>query len=326
MNPLPLDSKPLKVLFITAFGRSGTTLLDNVIGQLPGFFSLGETQFVWDRSLRDNRLCGCGKPFRDCEIWGPVAEEALADLSPAEIEEMVRLRDRLGSLRLVPRSWRGDAGVDAGLRLYIDRLRRLYDAVHRVTGCQVLVDSSKSPSHGYVLDHMSGIDLEVLHMVRNPRAVAFSWQKRKVYDASGDEPMYMARLSLRKSAMMWLGWNSVSELLWRNRSNYRRLRYEDFVDRPREVLEDLRARLGAGDAKLPFTGSHTVELEANHCLAGNPNRFQRGSVEIRRDVVWTQKMPAWKQLAIVALTWPLLARYGYFSPLVTRSGAASAGA
>jgi hypothetical protein len=314
---------PLQVLFITAFGRSGTTLLDNVLGQLPGFFSLGETQFVWDRALRDNRLCGCGKPFRDCEIWGPVADEALGDLSPAEIEELVRVRDRLGSLRLLARSWRGARGVTSDLRRYVDRLHRFYRAVWRVTGCRVLIDSSKSPSHGYVLDHMPGIDLQVAHMVRNPRAVAFSWQKRKVYDSSGDEPMYMARLSLRKSALMWLGWNLVSELLWRRRSNYLRLRYEDFVDRPREVLEDVLETLGASGTDLPFTGSHTVELATNHCLAGNPNRFLQGPVEIRRDVEWTRQMPAWKQLVIVGLTWPLLARYGYVSPLVARPGAAS---
>jgi hypothetical protein len=309
---------PLQVLFITAFGRSGTTLLDNVLGQAPGFFSLGETQFVWDRSLRDNRLCGCGKPFRDCEVWGPVADEVLADLSPDEIEEMVRVRDGLGSLRLLARSRRGARGVTPELRRYVDRLERLYRAVRRVTGCRVQIDSSKSPSHGYVLDRMSGVDLRVVHMVRNPRAVAFSWQKRKVYDASGDEPMYMARLSLRKSGLMWLGWNLVSELLWRRRSNYRRLRYEDFVDRPRETLEEILATLGADGAELPFTDSHTVELDANHCLAGNPGRFRHGPVAIRRDEEWTREMSAWKQLAVVGWTWPLLARYGYLFPLSAR--------
>jgi Sulfotransferase family len=308
------DSKPpLQVLFITAFGRSGTTLLDNVLGQAPGFFSLGETQFVWDRSLRDNRLCGCGQPFRDCEVWGPVAAEALDDLTPADVEEMIRIRDALGSARLVLRSWRGAKGVSADIRRYADRLQRLYGAVQRVTGCRVLIDSSKSPSHGYVLDQMAGVDLEVVHMVRNPRAVAYSWRKRKVYDPGGDEPMYMARLSLRQSGMMWLKWNLVSELLWRRRKNYRRLRYEDFVSRPLETADSILESLGGGGAELPFVDSHTVELAANHCLAGNPTRFRHGPVAIRRDEEWQQEMPAWERLAVVGWTWPLLARYGYLS-------------
>jgi len=31
-----------KVLFITGRGRSGSTILDNLLGQLDGFFSLGQ--------------------------------------------------------------------------------------------------------------------------------------------------------------------------------------------------------------------------------------------------------------------------------------------
>lgn len=315
-----MHDQPLKVLFITAFGRSGTTILDNILGQLEGFFSLGETQFVWDRSLLDNRLCGCGEPFRECEVWGRVAAEALDDLEPGELREMVGLRDRLGAVRVLVRDRLGDRGMSPALARYVERTARLYQAVRRVTGSRVLVDSSKSPSHGYVLARMPGIELYVLHMVRNPRAVAFSWQKRKVYDPSGEKPMYMARLSLRRSGRMWLVWNLVSELMWRRRSGYLRLRYEGFVDRPRETVEHVLELLGEPRPSLPFTGSRTVELGANHSVAGNPNRFDQGAVEIRRDVEWQSKMRPAQQLAVAALTWPLLARYGYLSPLVARPG------
>ncbi len=311
---------PLKVLFITGFGRSGTTIVDNVLGQLDGFFSLGETQFVWDRSLRDNRLCGCGRPFRECEIWSRVCAAELDAIEPRELDEMVRLRDSLGPLRLLGRSLLGRRGVSPALERYIDRTRRLYRAVQRLTGSRVLIDSSKSPSHGYVLAHMPGIELKILHMVRNPRAVAHSWQRRKVYDSSGEEPMYMARLSVRKSSTMWLTWNLVSELLWRrHRGGYQLLRYEDFVDRPQGTVEGVLELLGEEQAGLPFTGSHTVQLGTNHCLAGNPNRFEQGPVEIRRDERWKERMRPLHQLAVAGLTWPLLARYGYLSPLVARA-------
>jgi hypothetical protein len=56
----------LKVLYVTGFGRSGTTILDNILGQLDGVFAAGELHYIWDRSLEQNRLCACGEAFADC--------------------------------------------------------------------------------------------------------------------------------------------------------------------------------------------------------------------------------------------------------------------
>jgi hypothetical protein len=57
-------ARPVRVLYIGGLGRSGSTLLDRMIGQLPGFFSAGEIREVWQQGLRENRPCGCGTPFR----------------------------------------------------------------------------------------------------------------------------------------------------------------------------------------------------------------------------------------------------------------------
>jgi hypothetical protein len=167
-------------------------------------------------------------------------------------------------------------------------------------------------------DEVPDLELYVLHMVRNPRAVAHAWQKRKIYDASGDEPMYMARLSLHRSAAKWLGWNAAIELLWRRRARYMLLPYERFAADPRGSVEAIVEHLCERGARLPFTGPRTVELSTVHSVAGNPNRFATGPVEIRNDEAWKGKMGAGRQLAVAALTWPLLPRYGYLRPLITR--------
>src|SRR6476469_754930 len=54
------------VLFIAGWGRSGSTLLDRMLGQVPGVFSAGELRDIWDRGVREDRLCGCGQPFHEC--------------------------------------------------------------------------------------------------------------------------------------------------------------------------------------------------------------------------------------------------------------------
>jgi len=35
-----------RVLYIAGWGRSGSTILDNVLGQVDGFFSAGELMFL----------------------------------------------------------------------------------------------------------------------------------------------------------------------------------------------------------------------------------------------------------------------------------------
>lgn len=307
----------MKILFITGFGRSGTTLVDQILGQVEGFHSLGEAQYVWDRGLERNLLCSCGVPFRECPLWGPLAGELAAGLDADALQRLARLRDRQGPVRTVARgAVRGRLPDRGDWERYRERTAALYRTIQRSTGSRVLIDSSKSPSHGLVLAGVPGVELYVLHMVRNPRAVAHSWRKRMVYDGSGGEPMYMARLSLRHSALSWLSWNAAIELLWSRRTRYLLLRYEDFVARPRRSLEEVLALVGEDGAALPFRGERTVELDTIHSVAGNPNRFATGRVEIRSDDAWKGAMRASRQLAVVFLTWPLLPRYGYLRPLV----------
>ena len=42
----PQPSAPIKVVYITGAGRSGTTLLDILLGELDGFFSAGEMRWL----------------------------------------------------------------------------------------------------------------------------------------------------------------------------------------------------------------------------------------------------------------------------------------
>lgn len=303
----------MKVLFITGFGRSGTTLVDSILGQVEGFFSLGESQYVWDRALERNLLCSCGAPFRECSVWGPLADDIGGDLETEDLRRMARLRDRQGPGRVLARAALGKALPDRReWDHYVARTERMLRTVREATGSRVLIDSSKSPSHGLVLGAIPGVELHVLHMVRNPRAVAHAWSKHKVYDGSGSEPMYMARLKLHRSSAKWLAWNTAIELLWRRSGRYLLLPYEDFVAEPRRSIQGVLELLGEEGAALPFGDDRTVNLDPVHSVAGNPSRFTTGRIEIRSDEAWKRDMSRSRQLAVAALTWPLLARYGYF--------------
>jgi len=50
-----------RVLYILGWGRSGSTVLGNILGEIDGFFSAGELHYLWERSLVEGRACGCGR-------------------------------------------------------------------------------------------------------------------------------------------------------------------------------------------------------------------------------------------------------------------------
>jgi hypothetical protein len=302
----------LKVLYVTGFGRSGTTILDNILGQLDGVFAAGELHYIWDRSLEQNRLCACGEAFSDCPVWRGVMTSLGTDYEP-DTARLAQLRESLNPRRSIWSRLRGSSlATSPDATEYAAAMERLYQAVAATTGSRIVVDSSKSPALGHLLDIMPTIDPYVVHLVRDPRAVAFSWLKKKVYDPSGDKPMYMSQHPPVRSAKLWLIWNLTAEMLWARRpGRYLRIRYEDFTDRPRETLENV-VRLVLNEVPpLPFAGDAEVTLTRNHSMAGNPSRFETGTVTIRRDDTWREQLPRPARRLVTLLTWPLARRYGY---------------
>src|SRR4051794_16850069 len=74
------------------------------------------------------------------------------------------------------------------------------------------------------------------------------------------------------------------------------LRYEDFATQPRAAVARILAFLGE-DGEPPFVDDETVVLGVNHTVAGNPNRFRVGRVQVRLDGEWSRRMPRYRQLA-----------------------------
>ena len=296
----------IKVLYIAGWGRSGSTILDNILGQVKGVVSVGELRYIWDRGMIQNRLCGCGAPFRDCDTWKTVFDKAFGGFDGIDPHQMLALRDRCDRTRnlMFGRRMNSEAFIT-----YRSTLQRLYVAISSVTGAELIVDSSKTPAHGRMLLDIPDLEVSILHLIRDPRAVAYSWQRKKLMDDGADE--YMSRFGAVRTSLMWDAMQLATEKLNLNREQYARLLYEEFVAQPREVLQDLLTRLQMTGSKLPFVEERTVVLEAVHGFSGNPSRFKRGTIVLRLDDEWRNKMSGTGRTIVGVLTSPLLARYGY---------------
>jgi hypothetical protein len=308
-----VGSDTVKVLYVVGLGRSGSTILSNSLGQIPGFFSGGELNFIWRHNVIENRLCGCGRPFRECPVWSKVMDEAFGGMDAVDPREMMRLQNSGTRTRHIPSML-----TEGGRRSLAGRLEkllisygRLYEAIGTVTGSRVVVDSSKEPAHGFAMGMVPGVDFYVLHLIRDPRAAAYSWSKKKPQPDT-DTREHMVRFSPTKSSALWDSWNASAEALWRRTpQRYLRLRYEDFVSGPRESFGKILALVGEEDAEPPLVGEREVKLGVSHTVSGNPNRFDTGAVELRTDREWISRMNPRDKALVTALTFPLLKHYGY---------------
>jgi hypothetical protein len=278
-----------RVLFIAGSGRSGSTLVTNVLGQLDGVFAAGELRYLWQRGALENRPCGCGKPFADCPVWTRVMKDVDAD--PAEVAAGLRQTLRIRRLR----AWRTAAHPGVA-------------ALYRALDGELVVDSSKLPPYGMLVDRIPGVDMRVLHVVRDPRATAYSWRRRRGLDGPDDERL-MSRPPVAKAALLWLVWNAVTAIRWRKSGRYLRVRYEDFVADPAGVTARI-AQFAELGKTTPIDG-HTVHLGPTHSVAGNPSRHRAGEVRVTADREWVRGLSGPAYALVTCVTAPLLRRFGY---------------
>jgi hypothetical protein len=303
----------VKVLYVVGLGRSGSTILSNSLGQIPGFFSGGELNFIWRHNVLENRLCGCGRPFRECPVWTRVMDQAFGGMDGVDPRAMMRLQNLGTRTRHIPMMLTrgGRRSLAQRLEKLLIAYGRLYEAIGAVTGSRVIVDSSKEPAHGFAMSMVPGVDFYALHLLRDPRAAAYSWSKKKPQPDTNTRD-FMVRFSPAKSSALWDSWNASAEALWRRvPDRYLRLRYEDFVADPRECFEKILALVGEPDAGPPLVGEREVKLGVSHTVSGNPNRFETGAVELRTDREWISSMKPRDKALVTALTLPLLKHYGY---------------
>jgi Sulfotransferase family len=303
------------VLFIGGLGRSGSTLLDRMLGRLDDLWSVGELVHLWQRGLCDNNRCGCGERFRDCAFWRQVGEVAFGGWDRLDVEEVLALKASVDRNRYVPLMVLPvlSPAYRARLERYLGLLERLYEAVWEVSGRPLVVDASKHASHAFLVRRLRGVDLRLVHLVRDSRGVAFSWTKRMRRAEVVEGDALMATEGPLRLSARYLGYNLLFHLLKLTGVRGILLRYESLVRDPAAELARVLALASrpAAAGELGFVGDGWVELGPSHALAGNPMRFHSGRVPLRVDEEWRGQLRRRQRLLTSVSTWPLLLAYGY---------------
>lgn len=299
----------MKVLYVLGRGRSGSTIFANVLGELDGYFAGGELRVLWDPVVVQHGSCGCGEPITRCAVWSGVLDR----VSDIDAEEAAMLQREIvresNTLRLL--LWPGRSSWPARER-FAQLMRRVYEAVADVTGARVIVDSSKRPSYAAFLRTVPGCDPYYVHLVREPRASAYSWQNRR-YESARSSGVEVTRRGALDATLRWDLLNLGSEGLLRTVGTGRgmTMRYEDFIAEPQHHVEQVAQLLGETSWRSPFLDDHTVVLRPNHTIAGNPSRFATGTLVLEDRAEWTVKQARFDRWVSTAVALPFLRHYGY---------------
>jgi hypothetical protein len=313
------------VVYIGGSQRSGSTLLDRMLSQIPGHLSAGEVVHLWIRGVLHDELCGCGLAFSRCPFWSEVGRVAFGGWDRVPVDEVVALRRRVDRNRyiifmLVPALW---PRYRRDLRSYTDLLERLYGAIQQVGGGATVVDSSKHASTAFLLRRIAGLRLRVVHLVRDSRGVAYSLLKQVRRPEVVEADAFMQRTAPWRSGLEWLAFNGSFHVLRWFRTPSLLVRYEDLVRSPEATLRriiDFEGRRSTAPEVAPtsappwpFIDGASVTLGVDHTVAGNPMRLKHGALQLSLDEAWKRSMRPAHRLVTTALTWPLLLAYGYRS-------------
>lgn len=262
-----------KLIYIGGYGHSGSTLLEYLLTGCTELVACGEIASVVRDRLK-KKQCTCGRRSEACPIWSQVLA------SGAPLAE--KTHEALTLALLMRAGKRHDLMVDS---------------------TKTAADHALAP---FRLRRALGKDFLLVHLVRDPRAVAWSAIKKTVRRRmTVNRPLYCARL-----ALAWSAANLACEIFGRRYPNqYLRIRYEDFVAAPRATLDRIFQRV------LPGATWHAETLgvtDNRHQLYGNRMRGRPLTLEdVKQDRAWETEMPASYRRLVSPLSVLLRLRYGY---------------
>ena len=302
------SNRNFSILYIMGYGRSGSTVLETIISKLDSMVASGELEYFLERGIDKNECCTCGKEIIHCPFWANISLEYLSTIKIAGLENKSVRNIKRKQERLLT-AWKrlifggGDVGQD-----YCMTESALIRNI--ISDDQILLDSSKSPGRALAL-MLCGFDVKVIHLFRDSRAVAYSWQRKRVYSEFGKKKNSMPIYPSFLTSIYWIVYNITASFViaryFRNKSI--RWEYDSIADTPERFISDLEKLIGrnAGDL-LPMLQGEKEFSTMKHSVAGNPVRFAKKQT-FQADREWVFSMNKFTKFIVTLITGSLLILY-----------------
>ena len=331
-----------KLAYILAASHSGSTLLAMLLGSHPETCTVGELKLS-PRAIGDidRYRCSCGEFIRKCPFWNDVnagmakrgfdfdIASAGTDYGGIETSYARRL------LRPLHRGRMMEAIRDMGLCL-LPAWRKQYPQIQRrnaalvatvaeITGAKIIIDSSKTAVRLKYLLRNPELDVKVIRLIRDGRAVALTYMDPAGFADAKDTSLRgggsggdraTQRLTMSWAACQWRRSNEEAEhlLAGLDRSHWTEVRYEEYCSDLDTTLGRLFEFLGVDPQDcIPDFRSR------EHHVVGNGMRLDTTS-EVCLDERWRTRLFR-EHLRVFNLTGgELNERYGYSASIGESAG------
>lgn len=301
----------MKVLYIAGYGRSGSTILDMTFSMQNNAIGVGELTHIFQH-YTENQRCSCQQPYARCSFWSRVMEQWQAQLPGISLAEAAMIttnvQKRFGRYRTHITPDRESDFVKYGKIWHT-----LFTRIAQEANAGLVVDSTKSTRgvtyRPTALKQAAGLDVMILHLVRDPRAVMYSYLRgNNILLEQGEATV--KRGGAYRMLASWIFTNAAATYVARQAGlPYLRMRYETFVTNPVDAIGQISAKFDLDLSDLQNKLRSAYPIQHDHGVAGNRVRRQ-GIQKLQDDQEWqTELQPGLRKLALVAL--PLIKVYGY---------------
>lgn len=292
MTELRVSKEPSPaIICLLGTARSGSTLLQRMVELNSNAIGLGELSRVHELLERQS-ACACGEKLAACAFWASALQD-LRQMAPSIAWSNASWLERSTPVR-------GALATMTGLHFLAspkerDSARALEGALASLakkSGASAFIDTSKDPAEFLRLALMPAHRIVPVHLIRDPRAVAWSGFHR-----TGADPIAMATHWARLNrAIVWLR-RLTRRFPWQT------VRYEDFCANPNTVSRTLLAVAG--------TTAGSGHPKATHAMGGSPGFSLNSGDSIALDDRWRVEMPDALQRDIMRAIGGTARRFGY---------------
>lgn len=251
-------SKP-KVVLIAGSGHGGTTILNMVLGQHPDIFATGKLRdFPHGGLFTEHNVCSCGALAQTCPFWSEIREQyhPFQDLPDQE------------------------------------KIPRLFDIIRRVSGMSFVGDVSHNVGYAQQLANTDGINLYLVHVVRDGRGVVHS-RIRKDYRIGRLKSSPLSHLKRVFTVSRRWSWHrrEFARLEQRLGGKAVRVQYEELCRDPQAALRPVGDCLGLDFGAIGKSlGSGQPFKRVPHLIRGNEVLRSRSDIVLRHDTAYRTAM------------------------------------
>lgn len=320
-----------RLVYILAASHSGSTLLSLLLAAHPEVCTAGELK-ASNLGDADRYLCSCGQPIRQCDFWRRVTEAMQRRGVSFDVSQAGTTFEADGSryagrlLRPLHRGRLLETLRDVGLALspawrkVLHRIQArnaaLTESLCEVYGARVVVDSSKVALRLKYLLRNPNLDVKVVRLIRDGRAVATTHLDPARYADASDPSLrgggygasrQQEQKPIREAAWEWRRSNEEAEHVLKrlDRSRWIQVRYEDLCRDSERVLATLHRFIGVD----PAEAVRDFRCMQRHVI-GNGMRLDRTST-IELDERWKTVLTPQDLATFDAVAGAMNRAYGY---------------